>query len=70
MAKTEPKKPMSLQERAAAERRQERKNQIILAVVLLICLGGLVAVLMASTPQKALNCDGSGASLLQFGTCR
>lgn len=70
MPDPKPKKPMTLQERVAAERRQERRNQIILAAILAVCLVVLVVIVLLSPPQKPLNCDGSGASLLQFGTCR
>ncbi len=70
MANDKPQKSMTLQERRAAERRAERKNQIILGVVLLVCVVAVVAVIMVSKPQKELNCDGGGASLLQFGSCR
>jgi t-SNARE complex subunit (syntaxin) len=70
MTKDKPQKPMTLQERRAAERRAERKNQIILGAVLLVCVIAVVVVILVSKPQKALNCDGGGASLLQFGSCR
>jgi uncharacterized membrane protein len=61
---------LTAQQRAEAERKEEMRNRIIMAVVLLVCVIGLVWVMSQSTPQPSLNCDGSGGSLLQFGTCR
>lgn len=64
------KKTLTPQERAKAEKQEETRNKFILAGVLLLCLCGLVAVFMASTPEKQLNCDGSNGSLISFGSCR
>ncbi len=64
------KKTLTAQERAEAEKKEETRNKIILAGVLALCVTVLIAVIMLSTPQRPLNCDGGGGSLISFGSCR
>lgn len=57
-------------EREAAERRRALRERVLLWATLLGGLIVLVAIFANSKPQKSLVCDGRGASLHQFGTCR
>ncbi len=71
MNKPADKKPMSTQQaRAEAERKQALRDRVLLWTTLGVCAIVLWIVIASSSPQKSLSCDGGGASLLEFGTCR